>query len=356
MIAEEKININIKKSQNSRIKEIDFSNLVFGKHLSDHMFVSDWEKGKWSNMAIVPYGQISFCPSMVSLHYGQMIFEGMKAFKRSDGKICIFRPQKHHDRLNKSLERMCMPSVPFDLFIQSLQSLVEIDKAWIPSLEGGSLYIRPLIFATDEKLGVSISNTYKFVVITSPSGKYFSKPSRLKLESHFTRTAEGGPGFAKCAGNYGGALYPTKIATQEGFDQLLWTDHKEHKYIDEVGMMNVMFVINGKLITPMLSSAILDGITRDSILTLAKHLGIQVEERKVSVDELVKGFSSNTLTEAFGTGTAAVVSPIAEISISGVNYKLPPIIESSIQTQLQNKLIKIIRGDDSDSFNWNYIF
>jgi branched-chain amino acid aminotransferase len=256
--------------------------------------------------------------------------------------------------MNKSLERMCMPSISYDMFIQTLHTLIDVDRDWVPGGEG-ALYLRPLVFASESRLGVKVADQYKYVVLTSPVGPYYSKPFRLKVEDHYTRTAEGGPGFAKCAGNYGGAFYPTQVARQEGFDQVLWTDHKEHKYIDEVGMMNVMFVLNGKLVTPKLSSAILDGITRDSILTLAREAGITVEERRVSVDELAEGFKNKSLTEAFGAGTAAVVAPIAVINIHGTDYALPPVAADSIQLRMKATLAGIRNGSIADKHNWNYI-
>ena len=347
--------IDIQRTTHSRIAETDFNNLEFGKYISDHMLMSDWTKGEWSEPVIVPFGELRMTPAILALHYGQSIFEGMKAFKMKDGSINIFRPHKHHDRMNKSLERMCMPTIPFEMFIQSLQALIEVDGDWVPSSEGSALYIRPLVFASESRLGVKVADQYKFVVLTSPVGPYYSKPFRLKVEDHYTRTAEGGPGFAKCAGNYGGAFYPTQVARKEGFDQVLWTDHKEHKYIDEVGMMNVMFVMNGKLITPKLSTAILDGITRDSILTLARETGIAVEERRISIDELEEGFKKKSLTEAFGAGTAAVVSPISMIHIHDTDYQLPAVGANSIQQQVKNKLDKIRKGMEPDTHGWNYI-
>ena len=276
----------VQKTSHSRISETDFSNLEFGKYISDHMLVAEYNNGEWSEPVIMPFGELKMSPAMLSLHYGQSIFEGMKAYKLDDGSINIFRPHKHHERITKSLDRMCMPRISFDMFLQSLHALIEIDKDWIPTSEGASLYIRPIVFASESRLGVKVADQYKFIILTSPVGPYYNKPFRLKVEDHFTRTAEGGTGFAKCAGNYGGAFYPTQVAKKEGFDQILWTDHKEHKYIDEVGMMNVMFVLNGKLVTPALNSAILDGITRDGILTLARETGIIVEERRISINEL----------------------------------------------------------------------
>ncbi len=339
----------------SRIKDVDFSNLEFGKYISDHMLMVDFLDNKWQEPVIVPFGDIPMSPAMLSLHYGQSVFEGMKAFKNKNGDICIFRPQKHSERLNKSLARMCMPEIPEELFIQSLHAIVDVDKEWIPTSDGSSLYLRPVVFAYEPRLGVKIADHFKFFVLTSPAGAYFSKPTRLKVEETFVRAAEGGTGFAKCAGNYGGAFYPTQVARQEGFDQVLWTDAKEHKYIDEAGVMNVMFVINGKLITPKLTSALLEGVTRDSILTLAPVLGMTVEQRKVSVAEIEEAFKNGSLTEAFGTGTAAVVSPIATINIHGTDYNLPVAGPESFQQRVKQKLNNIRLGFEPDVYGWNYI-
>ena len=345
----------IKRTPKSRISEVDFNNLEFGKYLSDHMLMVDFLDGKWQEPTIIPFGDIPMSPAMLSLHYGQSVFEGMKAFKNKNGDICIFRPHKHSERLNKSLARMCMPEIPEELFIHCLHAIVETDEKWIPTSEGTSLYIRPVVFAYEPRLGVKIADHFKFFILTSPAGAYFSKPARLKVEETFVRAAEGGTGFAKCAGNYGGAFYPTQVARQEGFDQVLWTDAKEHKYIDEAGVMNVMFVIDGKVITPKLTSALLDGVTRDTILTLAPSLGVTVEERKVSVAEIEQALKNGTLTEAFGTGTAAVVSPIATINIHGQDYNIPTAGPESFQLRAKEKLNNIRLGFEPDVHGWNYI-
>lgn len=343
------------RTKRSRLSETDFNNLEFGKYISDHMLVAAYDAGRWQEMKIVPFGEITITPAILGLHYGQSVFEGLKAFKNKNGDICIFRPHKHSERLNKSLERMCMPAISEDMFLQSLHALIEFDQDWIPTSEGSSLYIRPLVFATESRFGVKISDKYLYVLMTSPVGPYFSKPVRIKVEETFVRAAEGGTGYAKCAGNYGGAFYPTQLARQQGFDQIFWTDAKEHRYIDEAGVMNAMFVLDGKLVTPSLSSAILDGVTRDSILKLAPSLGTAVEERRVSVDEIVEGFNTGKLTEAFGAGTAAVVSPIATITIKGKDYHLPPVTADSFQLRAKQKLNNIRMGEEPDPFGWNYI-
>jgi branched-chain amino acid aminotransferase len=347
--------ISIQHTSKSRIQETDFNNLEFGKYIADHMVVADFKNEKWQEPAIVPFGDISVSPAMLSLHYGQSVFEGMKAFWMNDGNINIFRPHKHHARLNRSMDRMVMPRISEDMFLQSLHALVDLDRNWIPKAEGSSLYIRPLVFAYEARLGVKVADHFKFIVMNSPVAAYQAKPYRLKVEQTFVRTAEGGTGFAKCAGNYGGAFYPTQVAREEGFDQILWTDHKEHKYIDEVGMMNVFFVINGKLVTPKLTTAILEGVTRDTIITLAKDMGVEVIERRVSVEEIEKGFKDGSVTEAFGSGTAAVVAPIAVININGADLQIPEPSEQSLQLRVKAKLNNIRMGGEPDVHGWNYI-
>ncbi len=345
----------IQATNSSRLSSVDFNKLGFGDIISDHMFVAEYNKGEWTSAKIVPYGDLSLNPAMLALHYGQSVFEGMKAFKNSKGEISIFRAQRHYQRFLKSLDRMCMAPVPENLFIGGMEQLINLDKEWIPTVAGGSLYLRPFAFATESRLGVKISDKYLFIILTSPVGPYYSKPVRVKVEDKFVRAAEGGAGYAKCSGNYGGAYYPTKLANEQGFDQVLWTDAKEHKYIDESGTMNVMFVIDGKLITPKLTTAVLDGVTRDSIITLAKEMDVVVEERKFSVDELQQAFENKTITEAFGAGTAAVVAPIASINIQGTDYTLPEVTPNSFQLRVKKKLNDIRMALAADTHQWNHI-
>lgn len=347
--------IPVKRTTQSRLASVDFKNLGFGNYISDHMLVAKYDNGAWQDPQIIPYGEMMMSPAMLSLHYGQAVFEGMKAFHMNDGSINIFRIERHHKRLNRSLERMCMPAISEELFVNGLEAVVKADEAWIPKDSGSSLYLRPVVFASEAKLGVKVADQYLFVILTSPVGPYFSKPVRLKVELEYVRAAEGGTGFAKCAGNYGGAFYPTQQAREQGFDQVIWTDAKEHKYIDESGAMNIMFVINNKLVTPGLSSTILDGVTRNTIITLAKDMGVTVEERKVSVDEIEKAFQAKTITEAFGAGTAAVVSPIATININGTDYNLPASKDDSFQLRVKSKLGEIRSGAAPDKYNWNHI-
>ncbi|MFM8743850.1 MAG: branched-chain amino acid aminotransferase [Cytophagales bacterium] len=347
--------ISIERVKQSRLPQIDFNNLGFGNHISDHMLVADYKEGRWQEAKIIPFADMMMSPAMLSLHYGQSIFEGMKAFKNSEGVITIFRPERHHKRLNRSLERMCMPTISEEMFLNTLTALIEVDADWIPTTEGSSLYLRPFVFASEAKLGVKIADEYKFIIITSPVGPYFAKPVRVKVEEEYVRAAEGGTGFAKCAGNYGGAFYPTMLAQKQGYDQVLWTDAREHNYIDESGAMNVMFVINGKLVTPKLSTSLLDGVTRDSILTLTAELGIEKEERRVSVAEIEEACKNGQLTEAFGVGTAAVVSQIAVIGIHGKDYSLPTIDANSFQLRVKKKLYNIRMGIEPDKHGWNYV-
>jgi branched-chain amino acid aminotransferase len=345
----------IERISNSRLPDVDFNNLDFGKYISDHMFQALYEGGTWKQPKVMPYGNLSFSPAMLAIHYGQAVFEGMKAYRTKDGNISIFRVDKHFQRFNKSLERMCMPTISEELFIGGLHTLLATDQHWVPSTAGSSLYIRPVMFATEAKLGVKISEQYQFIIMTTPVGPYYTKSLRVKIEDTFVRASEGGVGFAKCAGNYGASFYPTQLAKQQGFDQVLWTDSREHKYIDEAGTMNVMFIIGNKLVTPELTSALLDGVTRESILKLSKELGLDHEERRISVSEIEQGLENGVVTEAFGAGTAAVVAPIASITINGKTHTLPEPTDASFQKRVKQKLSDIRLGLVPDAYSWNYI-
>ncbi len=347
--------IPVRKTINSRINEVDFDQLEFGKYIADHMLVCDYANGEWKQAHIVPYSNLSLSPSALALHYGQTVFEGMKAFRMSDGRINIFRMEKHYERFVRSLQRMCMAVIPKEIFIEGLKQLIELDKAWVPSKPGNALYIRPFIFASEARFGVKVSEEYRFVVFTGPVPSLYADPIKVKVETQYIRAAKGGTGFAKCGGNYGASFLPTQNARMEGYDQVLWTDAKENKFIEESGMMNVMFVINDTLVTPPLSDSILDGVTRDSLLTLAKDLGYKTEERPVAVTELEQAFKSGTITEAFGAGTAAVVAPIKTININGTDFMLPKYDDRKLLYKLKNKLEAIRSGKDADENNWNYI-
>jgi branched-chain amino acid aminotransferase len=336
--------ISITKTTNSKLSQTDFNNLRFGREFSDHMFMMDYKDGEWTKPQIIPFQNLSLNPATSALHYGQSIFEGLKAYKGDNGKIGIFRPDKNFARMNKSAERMCMPQIPEYLFFEALTKLVSLDKEWIPSVDGSSLYIRPYMFATDEYIGVKASDTYKFVIFTCPVNTYYTAPVKVKLETHFTRATKGGTGYAKAAGNYAGALYPARMGNLAGFDQMLWTDAAEHKYIEESGTMNIFFVVDDTLMTPKLSETILDGVTRDSVLKIATEWGMKVEEKRVSIEEIISAIEKGTLKEAFGAGTAATIAPIQMIGYNDIKYTLP-----EIETRVfSNKVIKYL--DDIKRF------
>jgi branched-chain amino acid aminotransferase len=346
------INISVERTQNSKLNSLDFKNLQFGKNFSDHMFMVEFEHGEWKRPKIVPYSKVEMSPSSAVIHYGQSIFEGMKAYKNNAGEIMLFRPLDNFKRLNKSAVRMSMPELPQELFMEGLKHLISIDKDWIPSEPGCSLYIRPFMFASDEFIGVRPSDTYKFMIITSPSASYYNEPVKVLVENNYTRAVEGGIGYVKAAGNYGRSLYPSKIAQEKGYHQLIWTDAMEHKYIEESGTMNVMFVVEDTLITPPISSTILAGVTRDSVLTLARDFGMNVEERRVNIDELVYAFEHNKISDAFGTGTAATIAHISQIGYKGMDYHLPEVESRSFSNKVKEELLNIRLGYSPDKHNW----
>jgi branched-chain amino acid aminotransferase len=346
--------IPIRKAMYSRIHEVDFENLEFGKYVSDHMLVCDFAGGEWKAPHIVPYANLSLSPTALALHYGQTVFEGMKAFRMIDGRVNIFRMEKHYDRFVRSLERMCMAVVPKEIFTEGLTQLINLDKQWIPS-GPGALYIRPFVFASEARFGVKVSEEYRFIIFTGPVPSLYINPIRVKVETNYVRAGKGGTGFAKCGGNYGGAFLPTQKARTEGYEQVLWTDGKENKYIEESGMMNVMFVIGDTLVTPPLSDSILDGITRDSLLTLAKEIGFKCDVRRISIAELEKAFRDGSIKAAFGAGTAAVVAPIKTIHINGIDYQLPRYSSDNILYKLKQKLEDVRSGTAPDTHGWNVI-
>lgn len=350
MIAAE--SIPVKRIAQSHLKDVDFEHLEFGKYISDHMFMAKYDHGQWTDISILPFGNLTLSPANLALHYGQSIFEGMKAFRRVDGSIAIFRIEKHYQRLLRSLDRMCMPPVPEEMFREGLMRLISVDAGWVPEADGASLYIRPFMFASEARFGVKVAEEYLFIVFTGPVGPYYAKPVKVKVETHYTRAAKGGTGFAKCAGNYGGAFYPTQKAREEGYDQVLWTDGRNNEFIEESGTMNVMFVIDNKVVTPALSDSILDGVTRDSILAIAGDLGYAVEERPVSVAELEKALQTGRVQEAFGAGTAAVVAPIQTIGIGGHDYELPAFDNTSFMMRAKDHLVRLRKGLLEDTRGW----
>jgi branched-chain amino acid aminotransferase len=348
----ETLKIDIEQTKKSRLPEVDFSNLPFGKVYSDHMFMADFRNGEWKNSRIVPFGHMAVSPATPAIHYGQSIFEGMKAYSTSSGEALVFRPHDNLKRLNISAERMCMPTVPEELFMDSLSAMLDTDRKWIPTQEGSSLYIRPFMFSADEYIGIRPSQDFTFMIIFSPAGVYYSTPVKVKIETHYTRAVQGGTGYAKAGGNYGGSIYPSKLAMDQGYHQLIWTDGKEHKYIEESGTMNVMFVIEDTLVTPALSDSILAGITRDSVLKIARSWGMKVEERKISVQELVDALERGKVKEAFGAGTAATIAHIELIGHEGKDYQLPTIEKREFSNKVYKELEGIKRGNRPDPFGW----
>lgn len=344
--------IKIEKVAKSRIQDVDFDNIPFGREFADHCFIADYENGEWGNFRIQPYGKMMFTPAMLALHYGQTIFEGMKAYRNDNNEVMMFRPMDNFARLNRSAKRMCMPTIPESLMMDALKELINIDKEWVPQRKDSSLYIRPFMFATDEFIGVKPSEKYRCIMFTCPVGPYYSTPLKVMVESHYTRAPKGGTGSAKNGGNYGGALYPAKLAQEKGYHQLLWTDAIEHKYIEESGTMNVMFQIGEKLVTPPTGDTILEGITRDSVLKLASSLDIIVEERRISIDEIAEAYDKSQLFDAFGVGTAATIAPIELIGYNGRDLLLPPAEKRKMSKLIAEQLTAIRYGEAEDKFGW----
>jgi branched-chain amino acid aminotransferase len=348
----DQLETSIQLTKNSRLSQVNWKELPFGKTFSDHMFCMTYANGEWSELQIKPYDNLSLSPATSGIHYGQSCFEGMKAHRKINGDIALFRPFENAKRFNSSAERMCMPTVPEELFVNALKKLIDLDKDWVPENPDHSLYIRPFMFATDPFIGIRPSENYQFIIFTCPVGAYYSEPVPVKIETSYTRAVDGGTGYAKVAGNYAAALYPAKLAAEEGFKQLIWTDAKEHKYIEEAGTMNVLFVIGDTLITPKSSETILSGITRRSVVDIAKDWGMKVEERKVEVLEIVNALKNGTLKEAFGAGTAATIAPIASISFNGHNFQVPESNSEHFHVKVMDYLNAYKTGKSSDKFNW----
>lgn len=340
---------------NSRVGELDMDSIQFGSYYSDHMFVADYSNGAWSDCRIVPFDSLKLSPATSVLHYGQSVFEGLKAYAGADGNVMVFRPIDNYIRMNKSAERMCMPELPEEVFMGGLKELLDIDRKWVPSDEGTSLYVRPFMFATDEFIGVRPSDTYRFIIFTSPAGAYYSEPVKVKVEKYFSRAFPGGTGAAKAAGNYAASLYPAKLAQEDGYHQLIWTDGLTHEFIEEAGTMNIMFLIGNKLLTSKSGETVLDGITRRSVLQLASEWGYEVEQRDVSVKEVIAAIDNGTLKEAFGTGTAATIAHIAVINNDGQDYHLPSVESREFSNRVFKELDGIKTGQVEDRHNWNVI-
>lgn len=343
-------NISITKVKKSKVDALDFNNIPLGTTFTDHMFVCDYEKGQWINPRIEPLQPIATHPAAMALHYGQAIFEGMKATVDQQGNPMLFRPQKNAERLNFSADRMGMPDFPEKLFVEGLKQLVALEKNWIPPQDGSALYLRPFMYADEPFIGMRAATHYKFIIIASPAGPFFSKRIKLWAEKKYIRAVAGGTGEAKAAGNYAAAIRPTELAKAKGYDQVLWLDAIEHKYIQEVGTMNIFFKINGKIITPGRDGAILDGITRISVMELLKSKGFEVIERPISIDEIKEASKNGTLEEAFGTGTAVGIAYIQEIGLNGDVIHVSN--ESPVGLDINNTLNAIKTGKIKDTFHW----
>jgi branched-chain amino acid aminotransferase len=347
--------IQTSKVKESRSSQIDPNNIKFGQTYSDHMLIANYSHQAWHDPEILPYDNLILSPSTTFMHYGQAIFEGIKAYKDKNGRIKIFRPYDNWKRFNLSAWRMGMPEVPESIFMDGMRQLIELDKHWVPDSEGCSLYIRPFMLGVDEFIGVKPAEKFKFLIITSPAGAYYAEPIKIYVHEKYTRAAQGGVGMAKAAGNYGAAMMPTIEVRKLGYDQVLWTDSVEHKYVQEIGTMNVFFVVNGKVLTPSLEEGtILNGITRDSIITVLREKGYEVEERPVSIDELSEAFDNGVFTEAFGAGTAAVVAPIKELFYNGKSMVLPGLNENSVSSRAKKELADIRYGKVTDQHSWMY--
>ena len=348
------MDINITRAETSKLKEMTLENIQFGRYYTDHMLEADYENGEWKNVEIKPYQPLLLEPSTAAIHYGQAIFEGIKAYKSPSGEAFIFRPYDNFKRFNVSAERMQMPAVPEEIFMEGMRKLIEMDSNWIPSHPDHSLYIRPFMFSSDPIIGVKPSETYKFMIILSPTGPYYNAPMKIYVEEKYTRAAPGGVGFSKNAGNYGASMLATSLAKKQGYDQVLWTDAFEHKYLQEVGTMNVFFIIGNTAVTPSLDEGtILAGITRDSAMTILKDMGFEIAEKKITIDELIDAHKAGLLYEVFGTGTAATISLIKELRYKDYEMKFDT---DKWQTapELKRRLNDIREGKAEDVYGWMY--
>ena len=347
-----KFPISIEKVAKSKLQNIDFSKLAFGHIFSDHMFICDYKEGKWQDARIVPYGPFSVEPSLSVFHYGQAVFEGMKAYKDDKGDVFLFRPTENYARMNKSCKRMAIPEFPEALFDQALKTLVDIDRNWVQPGLGNSLYLRPFVIATSTGVQANPATEYRFMIITSPVQSYYTtKEVKVKIADHYSRAANGGTGFAKTAGNYAGQFYPTALIKEEGFQQVIWTDDATHETLEECGTMNVVFRIGDTLISPPPTERILDGVTRKSVIAVAERLGIPFESRTITVTELTEAANKGTLKEIFGCGTAAVISPVTAFSYKDKEYQLPN-IQDGYAPRIKEFLLNIQYNKSEDPFGW----
>jgi branched-chain amino acid aminotransferase len=344
----------VTKVEQSKLKDINLENLPFGKYFTDHMLEVDYENGEWKTPEIKPYQPLLISPASAALHYGQAIFEGIKAYKNEAGEAAIFRPYDNFKRFNQSAVRMQMPEVPEHIFMEGMRKLVALDSNWIPQLKDHSLYLRPFMFSSDALLGVRPSDSYKFMILLSPTGPYYTAPMRIYVEEQYVRAVPGGVGYAKAAGNYGGAMYATAQAKLKGYDQVLWTDAYQHKYVQECGTMNVFFIIGNKAITPSLEEGtILAGVTRDSTMAVLTDLGFTVEERNLSIDDIVDAYNAGVLYEVFGTGTAATISFIKELCYKNTTMTFD-VDKWQTAPAVKQRLNDIRYGITPDTKGWMY--
>lgn len=348
--------IRMERTQTPKAKPIDETKLRFGELFTDHMFLMNYDEGQgWHDPRIVPYGPIALDPSAMCLHYGQEVFEGLKAYRTADGSVQLFRPDENFKRLNVSNERLCIPAVDETFMIEALKELIRVEQDWVPSAKDTSLYIRPFIIATDAHLGVHPAHHYLLLIILSPVGPYYPEgldPVKIYVETKYVRAVKGGTGMAKTAGNYSASLLSQQEAAEQNYTQVLWLDGVERKYIEEVGAMNIFFVIDNTIVTPMLQGSILSGITRKSCLEIAKSWGMKVEERRISIDEIVEAYQSGTLTEVFGTGTAAVVSPVGHLRYGDMVMTINDNKIGLVSQRLYDELTGIQWGTAEDKFGW----
>jgi len=345
--------IEVIKAKTTKIHDVDFDNLAFGKVYTDHMLECNFKNGKWEEPKVVPYQPIVLDPSAKIFHYGQSVFEGMKAYKDSNEDIWLFRPIDNFKRLNISSKRLAMPELPEAYFMEGLKTLLQVDSDWIPKKDGSSLYVRPFVFATGKGFHASPADEYKFIIACAPSGAYFAGKVKVLIEEKYSRSANGGVGYAKAGGNYAGQFYPTQLAIEKGYNQVIWTDDNNHENIEEAGAMNIFIRINDKLITAPTSDRILDGITRKSIIAIAEDKGIPVEVRNIKVQEVVEAAKNGSLKEMFGAGTAAVVSPISGFGFKGTDYNLPE-LENNYASYLKKRITDIQTNKTEDPFGWRY--
>lgn len=345
--------IQIKKVEATRLGEVDLENVQFGRTFTDHMFSADYSDGNWVNLKIEPFGPLAMNPATAILHYGQGIFEGMKAFRDASGKVQVFRPEMNMRRLNYSAQRMAIPEIPEPLFMDALFQWLRLDADWVPHGEDGSLYIRPFVFSTEEFVGIKPGKHFKFMIIGSPVGKYYSKPVRVYITDKYVRAFTGGTGHIKAIGNYAVTMMPLQEVQEMGYDQILWVDGIHFNKIQEIGTMNVFFVIDNVVITPPTNEfTILSGITRDSCITLLNDKGYQVEERNITVEEIMEAFKNGTLQDAFGTGTAATIAPIGEIGYKNADYTLPDVSQRKVSNWLAHTMRQIRKGELPDTYGW----